>query len=154
MPAVSAFRRLQILPISLPAAWTFFSDPRNLAEITPEGMGFDILSAPPGRIYPGLILAYKVGLLPGIKATWVTEITHVRDLEYFVDEQRMGPYRFWHHEHHFRAVTGGVEVEDLVHYALPLGPLGRALAGRWVARRLTGIFDYRQAVLARKFGTA
>lgn len=153
MPPVSRLHRVQTLPVALPEAWAFFSDPRNLAAITPPDMAFEILSEPPPSIHAGLILVYRVGVLPGLRTTWVTEITHVRAPEYFVDEQRMGPYRLWHHEHRFRPVPGGVEVEDVVHYALPFGPLGRAVAGALVARRLAAIFAYRAETLRRRFGT-
>jgi ligand-binding SRPBCC domain-containing protein len=135
-------------------AWTFFSDPRNLADITPGDMGFNVLCDPPAHIYPGLMLSYSVRPFPGFSTAWVTEITHVDAPNYFVDEQRMGPYRLWHHEHRFRPVPGGVEAEDIVHYALPFGTLGKALAGAWVRRRLDGIFRFRAEVLRNRFGTA
>jgi ligand-binding SRPBCC domain-containing protein len=157
MPAISRLRRIQTLPISREQAWAFFSDPRNLAAITPEDMGFRLLSDPPAHIYPGLILAYAVSPLPGFSTTWVSEITHVDAPGYFVDEQRLGPYRLWHHEHWLRPAPGGaagVEVEDVVHYALPLGWAGKALAGALVKRRLEAIFRFREEALARRFGRA
>jgi ligand-binding SRPBCC domain-containing protein len=117
-------------------------------------MGFRVISPLPDAAYPGLMIRYRVRPLLGIPVTWVTEITQVRSGEYFVDEQRAGPYRLWHHEHHFRAVPGGVEMRDVVHYALPFGPLGDWLNALLVRRRVAGIFDYRSAVLARMFGTA
>lgn len=152
MPLISRLRRTQTLPISPEQAWTFFSDPRNLADITPKDMGFRVLSEPPAHIYPGLMLAYSVRPFPGLSTIWVTEITHVRAPDYFVDEQRMGPYRLWHHEHWFRpAAGGGVEVEDVIHYALPFGWLGKAVAGAWVGKRLEAIFRFRRTSLAERF---
>jgi ligand-binding SRPBCC domain-containing protein len=151
---VSVFRKSQTLPIPLPQAWDFFSDPRNLPLITPPRMGFRVLSDPPPRIHAGLMLRYSVRVLPGYRAEWVSEITQARAPEYFVDEQRSGPYRLWHHEHHLRAVPGGTLVEDHVHYALPFGFLGRWFAGALVRRELESIFAFRARALQRRFGTA
>jgi len=104
--------RTQRLPISVEEAWKFFQSPENLAAITPDYMGFNILSETPAKMYPGLFIHYKVSPLLGIKMRWTTEITHVEAPSYFVDEQRVGPYSIWHHEHHFKAIEGGVEMLD------------------------------------------
>lgn len=143
--------REQRLPIPLSQAWDFFSDARNLARITPPDMGFEVTSKLPGRMYAGMIITYRVRPLLGVPVTWVTEITHVDDGRLFVDEQRFGPYRFWHHQHLFREIPGGVEVGDIVHYALPAGagPMRPLL----VTPRLESIFDHRRGVLAEMFGT-
>jgi ligand-binding SRPBCC domain-containing protein len=155
LPVLSRLNRIQTLPIAREQAWTFFSDPRNLAEITPKDMGFRVLSDPPARIHAGLILAYSVKPFPGFSTAWVSEITHVAAPEYFVDEQRMGPYRMWHHEHWFRqAPGGGTVMEDVVHYALPWGWVGHAVAGAFVRRRLEAIFRFREEALTRRFGRA
>lgn len=154
MPSVRVFTRTQYLPISLEAAWDFFSAPGNLPAITPPALGFRVLSDPPSVIYPGLMLRYSVRPLPGFRTAWVSEITHVRAPEYFVDEQRSGPYSIWHHEHRFHRSPGGVRVEDIIHYALPFGRLGHALAGALVRRKLEAIFDYRAGILSERFGTA
>lgn len=151
---VSVLRKTQFLPIAPDEACGFFSDPRNLSAITPARMAFRILSAPPPAIYPGLILRYSVKPLPGFRTEWVSEITQVRAPDYFVDEQRSGPYRFWHHEHFLRPAPGGVEVEDLIHYDLPFGRLGSLLAGGMVRRELESIFAFRAKALAARFGTA
>ena len=148
----SALREVQRLPISLPEAWSFFSDPRNLPRITPPSLGLEVTSDLPGVMYPGMIITYRVRLIPWVSVGWVTEITHVREPVLFVDEQRFGPYRFWHHEHHFREVEGGVEMEDIVHYALPLGTIGRVFGGPLVRRRLERIFSFRRRFLVREFG--
>lgn len=141
-----------ILPIGLAEAWEFFSDPRNLERITPPSLGIEITSDLPPRMHPGMIVCYTVRPLLGIPVRWVTEITHVREPHLFVDEQRFGPYRFWHHQHHFREVEGGIETSDLVHYALPLGPLGRLLGGGIVRRQLGEIFAFRKRFLEETFG--
>ncbi|MDB5105143.1 MAG: cell division inhibitor [Fibrobacteres bacterium] len=151
MTAASLLHKKQILPIGLDEAWAFFSDPGNLPFITPPDMGFTVLSAPPPDIHPGLILRYSVRPLPGFRTTWVSEITEVRAPDFFVDEQRQGPYRLWRHEHRFSAVPGGVLVEDLVRYRLPFGFLGAIFAGALVRRKLDGIFSFRSRVLAARF---
>lgn len=152
--AVYTLKRVQQLPIPPDEAWAFFSAPANLKEITPAQMGFDILSDPAflGKMYPGQIIAYTVRPLMGIPLYWMTEITHVREGAYFVDEQRRGPYTLWHHQHHFKPAPGGVEMTDLVHYQLPLGWLGRLAHSLFVRRQLEQIFDYRQRVLEQRFG--
>ena len=142
---------VQRLPVTLDEAWRYFSDAGNLAKITPPSLGFEVTSPLPGRVYAGLIITYRVRPLFGVPVNWVTEITHVDEPRLFVDEQRFGPYRFWHHQHHFRAVDGGVEVADIVHYALPPG--GGIARGLLVAPRLRQIFDYRREVLERTYGT-
>ncbi|HEX7238758.1 MAG TPA: SRPBCC family protein [Longimicrobiaceae bacterium] len=143
----------QRLPIPLAEAWEFFSDASNLSRITPPSLGLTVTSDLPERTYPGAIITYDVRPFPGATVTWVTEITHVVEPHLFVDEQRFGPYRFWHHQHHFQEIPGGVEIRDLVHYALPLEPAGR-LVRRWMVEpRLREIFEFRRGVLAELFGT-
>lgn len=150
--SIHRLHRRQRLPIELAEAWRFFSDPRNLALITPPGLGLRVQSPLPERVYPGLIITYRIRLPFGVPGRWVTEISHLDEPHRFVDEQRLGPYRFWHHEHRFRALDGGTEIEDLVHYALPLWPLGELAHRPVVAPRLAEIFEYRRAVLERRFG--
>jgi ligand-binding SRPBCC domain-containing protein len=142
----------QTLPVTLREAWAFVSDPRNLARITPLSMRFEVTGELPERMYAGMIVTYRVRPLLGIPVRWVTEITHVDERRYFVDEQRFGPYRFWHHQHHFRKVEGGVEMRDKVHYAL--APGGGAVRRFLIAPRLREIFAYRRDVLERTFGRA
>jgi len=145
-------RKLE-MPITLPEAWEFFSNPANLSLITPPGLGFRMTSPAPDKIYPGLILTYKVTPFLGIPVDWVTEITHVRDGEYFIDDQRSGPYSLWHHRHDFREIEGGVEVGDTVHYALPLGPIGDLAHELIVKKQLKEIFEFRSGYLTRRFGS-
>jgi ligand-binding SRPBCC domain-containing protein len=142
----------QILSLTPAAAWEFFSRPDNLARITPPDLGFEVTSPLPERMYAGMIVSYRVSPFAGLRVPWVTEITHVREHEFFVDEQRSGPYRLWHHQHHFRAVAAGVEMTDLVHYQLPFGAVGDLLAGGLVERRVARIFAFRRRVLTELFG--
>ncbi len=141
------------LPIDIETAWSYFSSPRNLKDITPAKMGFEILSnSDSEKMYPGQIITYHVRPILGIPLYWMTEITHVRENEFFVDEQRFGPYIMWHHQHHFKPIAGGVEMTDLVHYKLPLGFLGEIAHWVFAKRQLQGIFEYRTAVLKERFG--
>ena len=142
----------QQLPISLDEAWDFFSSPRNLSEITPARMGFYILSELPEKMYPGLIISYIVKPVAGIPVKWVTEISQVREKEFFVDFQLSGPYAIWHHQHHFRPLNGGVEMTDIVNYKVPFGFLGRIVNWLFVEREVKDIFEYRNWVLEDKFG--
>lgn len=145
-------KRTQILPLTLNEAWSFFSNLRNLAEITPPHMGFKILYlSGNGPMYPGQLIRYRVQGIRGINVHWVTEITHVEEPYYFVDEQRFGPYALWHHQHHFSEVENGVEMTDEVNYALPLGPLGTLAYLLFVKRKLNRIFDYRFKKLEELF---
>ena len=144
--------RLQTVPGTLTGVWDFFCRPENLADITPASLRFRVTSPPQDRMYAGMIITYKVSPFPGLALPWVTEITQCQGPHFFVDEQRFGPYRFWHHQHHFREVAGGVEMRDLIHYRLPLGPLG-GIASALVRRQLKGIFDYRETAVQRLFGS-
>jgi len=142
----------QFLPVSLEEAWDFVSSPYNLKHITPESMGFEILSKDlPEKMYPGMIISYTVKPLLGIKTTWVSEITHVREMKYFVDEQRVGPYSLWHHEHHLEAVEGGVLMRDVVTYRPPFGILGKLANRIIIKRKLRDIFLYRENALNKRF---
>ena len=117
MSKVYSLKTVQQIPIDLETAWSFFSRPDNLKDITPAEMGFNIISKYHGeKMYAGQFIEYKVSPVLNIPLYWMTEITHVEDKKYFVDEQRFGPYSLWHHQHHFAAITGGVEMTDIVHY--------------------------------------
>jgi len=135
------------------AAWEFFSNPRNLAKITPPSLGFQIVTPDlPERIYAGLMIEYRVTPLLGIPLVWLTEITHVREGDYFVDEQRSGPYALWHHAHWFRDIgRGRVELEDRVTYRLPFQPFGDLVHSLLVKPQLKEIFAYRTQAMARFF---
>jgi ligand-binding SRPBCC domain-containing protein len=143
--------RVQTLPISVQEAWDFFSHPGNLVQITPQSMDFRITSPPASDTYAGQIITYTVRPLLRVAVNWTTEITHVDRPHFFVDEQRFGPYRFWHHQHRFRAVEGGVEMHDLVHYLLFHDQLAGLINRLIVAPRLKKIFDYRSEKLKALF---
>jgi ligand-binding SRPBCC domain-containing protein len=143
----------QNLPITLKEAWNFLSDAKNLKEITPKHMGFEIIADDQKSIYPGKIIQYRLTPMMGIYLKWVTEITHVKDCSYFVDEQRFGPYSFWHHKHFIKEINGGVEMEDIVDYKIPMGVIGELLHPLLVKPKLNEIFEYRRAKLIEIFGT-
>jgi ligand-binding SRPBCC domain-containing protein len=142
------------LPIPLAEAWNFFSSPLNLAKITPPKMNVVITSdyTADTKMYPGMLIAYKVSPVMGIKMNWVTEITHVKDMEYFVDEQRFGPYAMWHHQHHFKEITGGVHITDILTYALPYGIIGRLVNAVLVEKEVKKIFSFREEAVKKLFG--
>lgn len=150
---VHSIKTVQQIPISIEEAWDFFSRPDNLKHITPADMGFDITSKHHGeKMYPGQIIEYRLKLMGFIKLYWMTEITHVEDMVFFVDEQRFGPYALWHHQHHFRRINGGVEMTDIVHYKVPWGILGRLAQVLYVKKQLEHIFRYRLQQIEARFG--
>jgi ligand-binding SRPBCC domain-containing protein len=144
----------QNIPISLNEAWDFFSSPLNLAKITPNDMKFVVTSdyTADTKMYAGMIITYILSPLLGIKMNWMTEITHVDDKKYFVDEQRFGPYALWHHQHHFKEINGGVQMTDLLHYAIPYGPIGTLANAVFVKGKVEQIFDYRTKAIEELFG--
>jgi len=142
----------QKLPISIDEAWAFLSDPKNLKTITPDYMGFEILSGTDRPMYAGQIIQYIVTPIAGIKTKWVTEITHTKDKEYFVDEQRFGPYALWHHKHFIKPIAGGVALEDIIDYKIPMGVLGQLAHPILVKPKLQEIFAYRKQKLIELFG--
>jgi ligand-binding SRPBCC domain-containing protein len=149
---VHVLNRTLILPASLDACWEFFSDPRNLPAITPPELGLEMVGDVPHEIYEGLMISYVVRPLAGVPLSWLSEITHVDAPRYFVDDQRVGPYRVWHHEHFFTALEHGqTEVRDRIHYVLPLGPIGGAMHELVVRNELEKIFAYREAALRAKW---
>lgn len=145
-------KRTQFVKTDLQTCWDFFSSPKNLKVITPDYMGFDVLVDVPEKMYEGLMIEYIVKPLLGIPMKWVTEIKYVHDKEFFVDEQRKGPYKIWHHEHHFKEVEGGVEMTDIVSYEIPFGVLGKIAHPILVKRKLEEIFDYRFRKVEEIFG--
>ncbi len=150
--AVHTLQRTTILHTTVEQAWDFFSSPGNLSRITPPELGLRVTGEVPGRIYAGMMISYRVRPLPGITMTWLTEITGVEEGAFFVDEQRVGPYRIWHHEHHFRRLDEGrVEMRDIVTYVLPFGWLGNLAHPLLVASRLERIFAYREEVIRSMF---
>lgn len=150
---IRTLQREQFVPGDPARIWEFFASPRNLSRITPPRLRFEIRSALPDKMYEGQMIAYRIGLLPGISTSWLTEITHVREGAYFVDEQRAGPYRLWHHEHHFLPAPDGrgVTMRDIVTYDVGWGPLGDLLHALWIGRELNAIFDHRVRRIAELF---
>lgn len=150
--AIHVLQRSQVIHATLEECWAFFSDPRNLERITPPSLDFVVLSDLPPRVHPGMMIEYRVRPLFGIPLTWLTEITHVDEPHYFVDEQRVGPYRIWHHEHSFKALGDGrVEVSDRVHYVLPFAPFSDVLHSMVVQPQLEKIFSFRELALRERF---
>ena len=152
MSKVHELRAVQLLPVSLEKAWDFFSNPKNLAVITPKELNLKFTNELYGNeAYAGQVITYTVKPLPFIPFFWMTEITHLEQGKYFVDEQRRGPYALWHHQHHFREIAGGVEMTDIVHYQLPFYPFGD-IALPFVKQKLKDIFDYRNRKIEEVLG--
>ncbi|MBK7711755.1 MAG: SRPBCC family protein [Bacteroidales bacterium] len=147
--------KTQKLTASINEVWSFIASPANLKEITPGNMGFNVTSNNGSeKMYPGMIIIYKVSPLLGIKLNWITEITHIKEYEYFVDEQRIGPYSMWHHEHKIEPVDGGVLMTDKVTYKPPFGFIGSIANALIIKIRLKQIFDYRSIALESRFGSS
>jgi ligand-binding SRPBCC domain-containing protein len=144
-------QRSQILGVALSGAWSFFSSPGNLRRITPPWLDFQVVSDIPPVMYAGQIIRYRIRPVLAIPLQWVTEITHVKEPLFFVDEQRFGPYQFWHHQHRFTKTPEGVRMDDTVHYMLKGGLIGRMIHPRFVRPKLEAIFDHRRNVLERIF---
>lgn len=142
---------VQYVNAGLEECWAFFSSPQNLQKITPESMGFKITDFDGKKMYPGQIIQYKVTPLAGVKIAWTTEITMVKENSYFIDEQRFGPYSFWHHKHFFESTPQGVKMTDVVHYGLPLGFLGRIMNSLVVEGKLNEIFAHREKMVDKLF---
>ncbi|CAN5503755.1 SRPBCC family protein [soil metagenome] len=153
MSKVYSIKTVQRMPVEIDTAWNFFSKPDNLKDITPENLGFKVISKYHGvDMYAGQIIEYIVKPVLGIPLYWMTEITHVQDKKYFVDEQRYGPYSMWHHQHHFKVIEGGVEMTDIVHYKIPfwfVGDIGHTV---FVRSQLRKIFEFRYEVVEKRFG--
>lgn len=151
--AMYQYTSRQELATTIDQAWNFLSDPKNLKRITPDYMGFDIISGAERKMFPGQIIQYRLTPVLGIPFRWVTEITHVQEGEFFVDEQRFGPYTFWHHKHFIKKTENGVVMEDIVDYKLPLGPLGWLAHALFVRAKVKQIFDYREKALNEIFNS-
>ena len=149
---IYTYHAKQRLPMTKREAWEFLSKPENLKTITPTYIGFDILSGADRPMYAGQIIQYVVTPVLKIKTKWVTEITHMVDGSYFVDEQRFGPYSLWHHKHFIREIEGGVEMEDIIDYKVPFGFIGRLVHPILVKPKLQEIFEFRRKKLIELFG--
>ncbi|MBB1283111.1 SRPBCC family protein [Flavisolibacter sp. BT320] len=154
MGKVYSLQSVQKVPASIDAVWAFFSDANNLKAVTPPELNLRVTNNVYGdAVYAGQVMTYTVKPLLGIPLSWMTEITHVVEGRYFVDEQRKGPYKLWHHQHHFKPIEGGVEMTDIVHYRLPLGVLGSIAHGIVVKKELQKIFTYRYQKIIALFGS-
>ena len=137
-------KQKQFISTSIGNCWDFFISPLNLEKITPTDMSFVVLTELPAKVYEGLMISYRVKPLLGISISWITEIKTVNEKKMFIDEQRKGPYRIWHHEHHFEALENGVMMTDIVSYELPFGFLGRIAHKLFVQKKLDNIFQFRR----------
>lgn len=144
-------KRTQLIKTDLQTCWNFFSTHSSLQKITPKSIGFEVLMEGSDKIYEGMMAEYKMRPLLGIPMRWVTEIKSMRDKCFFIDEQRTGPYKIWHHEHHFKEVAGGVEMTDIVSYELPFGFVGRLFHRLLVKNKLEEIFAHRFKVVDELF---
>ena len=152
MPAYTLIKT-QKINSTAEKVWEFISSPKNLKRITPEYMGFDITTKDlPEKMYTGMMISYMVSPLAGIKMKWITEITHLSELKYFVDEQRVGPYKMWHHQHHIEVIEGGVLMTDIIDYQPPFGFLGGIANWLIIKIQLDEIFNYRTMKLEEHFG--
>lgn len=147
------FTTNQKIPASIDDVWDFISSPENLKIITPSYMGFEITNQIQNKMYAGMIISYKVSPLLGIKMNWLTEITHVEDKKYFVDEQRVGPYKLWHHQHRLEQIEDGILMTDIVTYQPPFGILGSILNTFMIKNKLKEIFDFRYKAVEKHFKT-
>ena len=153
MSKVYSLKAVQLINTTLDDAWNFFSSAENLAVITPKSLGFKIISAHQSeKMYAGQIIEYTVRPLFCIPVYWMTEITHMQPHQYFIDEQRFGPYTVWHHQHHFKEIESGIEMTDLVHYKIPFWFIGDIVNALVVKQKLKEIFDYRKKVIEERFG--
>ena len=150
---VFQFKTEQRIPATKNEVWDFISSPSNLREITPDKLDFTITSPNlPDKMYTGLMITYKVRPILGIRMTWVTEITHVQEGKYFVDEQRVGPYAIWHHEHHIEEIDGGISMKDIITYKPPFGFLGNIANRLLIRKQLKEIFQFREKAIIKRFG--
>ena len=145
------FKAKQFLSITINEAWDFFSNPNNLPKITPPWLNFEVTTQLESRMYAGMIITYLVRPILNIPATWVTEITQVHVPNFFVDEQKFGPYKLWHHQHVFREAKNGIEMEDIVNYAVPLGFIGRLANNLIIFKKIRSIFEYRTEIINKMF---
>ena len=147
-------RKTLNIPIEIQKAWDFFSKPDNLKLITPDYMNFNIISrSDAGEMYPGMIISYLVSPLFHISVKWTTEITQVKEFNYFIDNQIKGPYKIWHHEHHFKKIEGGIEMRDILFYDVPYGFFGNLLHKLVIKSKVEEIFRFREQKIKELFGS-
>ena len=147
------FSSVQYLNSDIKSVWEFASSPKNLKEITPDYMLFNITSENQDKMYPGMIISYQVAPILKLKLNWVTEITHVIENNFFVDEQKIGPYALWHHQHLFEVVDKRVKMTDIVTYKPPFGFIGRLANTLFIEKQIKSIFEYRRIKMHQLFNT-
>lgn len=147
------FTSIQYLDTDIKSVWEFASSPKNLKKITPDYMLFNITSENREKMYPGMIISYQVAPILKLKLNWVTEITHMIENKFFVDEQRIGPYALWHHQHLFEVVDKQVKMTDIVTYKPPLGFIGRLANTLFIEKQIKSIFEYRKIKMNQIFKT-
>lgn len=146
------FKKKLFIQSTIEEVWDFISSPENLKEITPDYMGFvNTTKNLPGKMYPGMIISYKINPFSWFQVTWVTEITQVIDKKFFIDEQRIGPYSFWHHQHFIEEYNGGVIMTDIVSYKPPFGILGNILNTLFIRKKLEAIFNFRSEAICKRY---
>ena len=143
-----------LLNTNIEEAWGFFTSPMNLAKITPKEMNFEIKTIDdPETIYPGMVITYCVSPFPLYRTGWITEITHIKVNKYFIDDQRVGPYKFWQHQHHFEQVNECIMMTDVIHYSIGYGWLGLLIEKYFVKSQVDKIFKYREQQIKKIFGS-
>ena len=147
------FSSVQYLNSDIKSVWEFASSPKNLKQITPDYMLFNITSENQDKMYPGMIISYQIAPILKLKLNWVTEITHVIENKFFVDEQRIGPYALWHHQHLFEVVDKRVKMTDILTYKLPFGFIGRLANTLFIEKQIKSIFEYRRIKMHQLFNT-
>jgi ligand-binding SRPBCC domain-containing protein len=142
----------QIVDKQIDFLWDFFSKPSNLNKLTPEDVEFKIISGKSDDFYEGKIISYKIKPFKLVTLNWITEISKVKEESYFIDKQISGPYKMWHHEHHFKSNNDGTtEIIDKVKYKIPFYILGRISHKIFIKRKLIKIFNFRQKKINELF---
>ena len=131
--------------------WAFFINPNNLEVLTPNNMQFKITCDADNTMYAGKIISYVITPLANIPMTWVTEITQCKELDYFIDEQRFGPYKFWHHVHQFIEDDGKTKMTDELTYSFYGGAIGDLIQNKIITKKIEGIFNYRSIKINEYF---
>ena len=144
---------VQRLPIQLEEAWDFFTSPKNLRLITPHWLDFQLNQEPPEYMHPGTIISATIRPFPVYSTNWISEITHIRPPQFYITEQRFGPFKMWHHEHHFTAIDDGVEIEDIIMYGMHFGKIGSLFHNVFIRKKLHDAFSFRAQALEQRFGS-
>ena len=147
MPVIE---RALVVPAGVEHTFSYFSEPRNLPQITPPWLRFTVVRCPVDGISAGCEIEYTIAWL-GVTMPWTTRITQYERDARFVDTQERGPYKRWWHEHRFQATAGGTLMSDRIEYEMPFGVLGGVAHAVFVRRQLRQILDYRARRAAELF---